>query len=99
MPQQIVTTIEIQRPIDVVYTFVTTPANWPKWHPSSREVRGATDHSLEVGEQVSEDFDVAGRRGTALWTVTDREAPYRWVIEGGAPDGSRATIAYSFTSG
>jgi hypothetical protein len=37
-------------------------------------VSGAIDHSLKVGEQVTEDFRVAGRRGRARWTVIERAA-------------------------
>jgi uncharacterized protein YndB with AHSA1/START domain len=76
---------------EVVFAYVTTPANWPKWHPSSLGVEGAVDHPLEVGEQVTEDFRVAGRRGRAVWTVLERDAPHRWVI-GGEVSGRRAGV-------
>ena len=91
------TTIQIGRPVERVFEFVTTPGNWPKWHPSSLGVSGAVDHSLEVGEQVTEDFRVAGRLGRAVWTVREREAPKRWVIDGEAENGNRATITYTLT--
>ncbi|HTQ74844.1 MAG TPA: SRPBCC family protein [Burkholderiales bacterium] len=74
--------IIIARSPQQVFDYVTTPANWPRWHPSSLAVRGATDHPLAVGESVVEDFIVAGNRGTVTWTVTAREAPVRWSIEG-----------------
>ncbi len=48
---RIVDSISLASPVDEVYAFVTTPATWPKWHPSSLGVSDATDHSLEVGEQ------------------------------------------------
>ena len=57
--------VEIARDPDVVFAYVTTPANWPTWHPSSLAVSGAVDHPLDIGEQVTEDFLVAGRRGRA----------------------------------
>lgn len=79
---RIYTAVTIERPIDMVFEYVTTPANWPKWHPASLAVRGATDHPLEVGEQVTEDFQTAGRRGTVVWTVVARQAPRSWVIAG-----------------
>jgi len=41
--------IVIARPPQQVYDYVTTPANWPRWHPSSLAVRGATDHPLVLG--------------------------------------------------
>lgn len=89
--------IRIARAAQDVFAFVTTPGNWPRWHPSSLAVSGATDHPLQVGEQVSEDFRVAGRRGRAVWTVTERNPPLRWKIEGGGQEGGQAWIAYTLT--
>jgi hypothetical protein len=75
---------------------VTTPGNWSLWHPSSLGVSGAVDHSLEVGEQVTEDFRVAGHTGRAVWTARERQAPTHWVIEATSERG-RATITYRLT--
>lgn len=79
---RIYTTIEIARPVGVVFEYVTTPANWPAWHPSSLGVSQGADHSLVVGEEVTEVFRVAGQRGQVIWRVIGRDAPSRWVIEG-----------------
>ena len=79
---RIYTTAHISVPVEQVYTYVTTPGNWPRWHPSSLTVSGASDHSLQVGEQCVEEFSVAGRHGKATWTVTERVFPRRWVIDG-----------------
>lgn len=79
-----------------LFDFVTTPGNWPQWHPSSLGVRGATDHPLAVGEEVTESFHVAGRQGEVVWTVVTCEAPKRWVIDGqivGRANGG--TVAYA----
>src|SRR5438128_2594457 len=92
-----VTAVEIGRPIERVFDFVTTPANWPRWHPASLRVLGPADHPLLVGEQVTEEFRVAGQAGSAVWTVRERQAPLRWVIEGASENGSRATITYTLT--
>src|SRR5437868_13299825 len=67
---RIVHAVEIHRPPAEVFAYVSTPGNWPKWHPSSLAVRGAVDHPLAVGEQVTETFLVAGRRGEVVWTVS-----------------------------
>lgn len=83
---------EIQQPVEHVFEYVTTPGNWPRWHPSSLSVSGATNHSLCIGEQVTEEFLVAGRLGRAVWTVMEREEPHRWVIDGriaGSKNGGR----------
>jgi uncharacterized protein YndB with AHSA1/START domain len=90
--------IIIDRPVETVFDYVTTPGNWPHWHPSSLSVAGSTGHSLEVGEQVTEDFRVAGRQGQVVWTVTQREAPRRWIIEGQIVGrGAGGTVAYTLT--
>jgi uncharacterized protein YndB with AHSA1/START domain len=95
---RIYTTTTIARPIEQVFAYVSTPAYWPDWHPSSLGVSGATDHSLAVGEQVTEEFRVAGRTGRARWTVRERTPPVRWVIEGVIEGrGSGGTVAYMLT--
>jgi uncharacterized protein YndB with AHSA1/START domain len=92
---QIYTTIQIQTPIQRVFDYLTTPGNWPVWHPSS--LGGATDHSLEPGEEVTEEVLVAGRRGRVVWTVRERVAPRRWVIDGRVEGGGGGTITYTAT--
>ena len=94
---QVVTRATIARSPEEVFTYVTTPGHWPEWHPSSLGVTGATDHSLAVGEDVTESFLVAGRRGTAHWTVREREEPRRWVIFGQVEGGGTGTITYTLT--
>lgn len=94
---RITNTVVIARPPDAVFTYVTTPGNWPKWHPASKAVSGATNHSLAVGEKVTEDFVVAGRAGRVVWTAVRRDPPREWIIEGDV-DGRRAgVITYSLT--
>ncbi|HEV8191605.1 MAG TPA: SRPBCC family protein [Ktedonobacterales bacterium] len=95
---RIYTTATIACPIDDLYAYVTTPAYWPDWHPSSLGVSEGATHSLTVGERVTERFLVAGRRGTVVWTVTEREAPRRWVIAG-AIEGTNGggTIIYTLS--
>jgi hypothetical protein len=47
-----------------------------------------------VGEEVTEEFKVAGRSGSVVWKVTTREEPRLWVIEGtivGRSSGGRIT--------
>ena len=71
----------IRRSPDQVFDYVTTPANWPRWHPSSMRVTGDAGHSQDVGERCTEEFVVAGRHGTCLWTVRERIPDERWVID------------------
>src|SRR5947207_13500064 len=92
---RIVTTTHIRRPPQQVFEFVTTPANWPLWHPSSVKVSGAVDHPLQPGEPVTEEYVVAGHPGTAVWTVRECSAPHHWLLDGVATNGNRGTITYT----
>jgi uncharacterized protein YndB with AHSA1/START domain len=94
---RICNSIQIHQPIEQVFDFITTPSNWPQWHPASVSVSGNADHSLLQGEEVTEDISVAGRRGQVTWLVRERSAPRRWVIDGAGKDGGRATITYTLT--
>lgn len=58
---------------------------------------GATDHSLALGEQVIEEFRVAGRRGRVVWTVRDRQPPRHWLIEDRVEGSGGGTVAYTLT--
>ena len=94
---RIYTSIIIHKPVEQVFDFVTTANSWPQWHPSSLSVRGASDHSGVSGDQVTEEFLVAGRRGQAVWTVRERAYPQRWVIDGRVSKAGGGTITYTLT--
>ena len=94
---RIVVAISIHRPIGVVFDYITTPANWPAWHPASRAVSGSVDHSLLIGEQVTEEFVAGGRHGSCVWQVTRREVPYLWTITTSTPK-VQAEITYQLSA-
>lgn len=94
----IVTEAVIRRPLAEVFDYVTTPAHWLVWHPSSLGLSGATDHSLQVGEEVTEAFRVAGRKGSVTWKVVERQPPTRWVISGSVAAGGKGTIGYTLSA-
>ncbi len=48
----IYTAIHIAKPPDELYDFVTTPSNWPQWHPSSLQVTGASTTFLHAQRQM-----------------------------------------------
>jgi uncharacterized protein YndB with AHSA1/START domain len=93
----IVNTVTLRAPPQAVYAFVTTPANWPKWHPASLAVQGATDHSLAVGEKVAEEFRLAGRHGIVHWTVVEAKPPFEWRIEGEMNRRPSGEVRYTLT--
>ena len=90
----VVSTVRIHRDIADVFDFFTTPANWPRWHPASISVAGATDHSLALGEEVSEEIRAGGGKVHAVWRVTARDAPQLWRFEGSPAGDARVTITY-----
>ncbi|GJH33100.1 SRPBCC family protein [Paraburkholderia hospita] len=94
---RIVTVMPIERDNTAVFDYVTTPAHWPAWHPSSLSVSGATDHSLGIGEQTTEEFRVAGRRGEVVWTVVERRRPEKWTIDGTIAGRPAGTVSYALT--
>jgi len=94
---RIVNEVVIDRPIAAVFDYVSTPAHWLVWHPSSLGLHGATDHSLQLGEEVTEEFRVAGRKGSVAWHVIEREPPTRWAISGKVAGGGEGTITYSLS--
>ncbi len=90
---KIVLSTIIDRPIGDVFDYVTEPDNWPKWHPASRSVSGAVDHPLTLGEEVREEFIVAGRPGSCTWVVTRHVFPRLWSIATQTPQ-VRVEITY-----
>ncbi len=89
--------VVIARPPAAVFDYVSTPANWPAWHPSSLGVAGATDHTLQPGERVTETFVVAGHSGVVVWTVTKSEPPRTWRVEGEIEGRKAGTVTYTLT--
>src|SRR5689334_16292813 len=64
---RIVSSADIAAPPERVFAYVTTPANWPRWHPQSRAVYGVVDRTPQPGEKTIENFEIAGRKGRATW--------------------------------
>ena len=91
---RIVSTVSIRRPPGEVFDYVSTPANWKQWHPSTVGVSGDAAHPQTVGERCVEEFVVAGRRGETEWTVTRCERPSVWRIETRPKAGGAGSVMY-----
>jgi len=90
--------VDIAAPPPQVFAYVATPANWPRWHPASRAVRGITDHTPPVGESVVETYEIGGRRDDATWTTVELDAPRRWRFSARSEKrGGGAEISYTLT--
>jgi uncharacterized protein YndB with AHSA1/START domain len=90
--------VDIAAPMPQVFAYVATPANWPRWHPASRAVRGVVDRTPAVGESVIETYEIGGRRNDATWTTLELDAPRRWRFSARSEQmGGSAEIAYTLT--
>lgn len=91
----ILTSAHLATRIEDAFDYVTTAGNWPLWHPSSIAVRGVISVPAGLGDEIVEDFRVAGRTGTAVWTVVSCEPPHRWAIDGTIVGrGTGGTVTY-----
>lgn len=93
----------ITKPIEEVYQFATTPANWVYWHPATIWVEGDDlEHSSQPEEKILEGVKIGLFRGEILWTVKENQPLKKWIFEGitNLPFNkkTRPTITYYFTS-
>ena len=86
--------VRLARPPADVFALVTNPSRWHEWHPNTRDVDAAADHSLGVGEAVIERIRVGPLRGAVTWQVTAAEPARRWVLLGDAGHGFQAELEY-----
>ena len=91
------TEVDIARTPRDIYEYVSTPATWPRWHPSSLAVTGDAAHSLALGESVVEEFNVAGRHGFATWRVVACETGRLWRIEGEIDGHLAGVVTYTLS--
>lgn len=94
-----------RHPAEVIYDFVTNPANWTKTYPGSARIGTLPDLPLQVGDTWEE----AGPDGDRIftWQLTIAMRPRMWVFNsvgrlGHDADGAgglagRMTIEYRFT--
>ncbi|MBL8324691.1 MAG: SRPBCC family protein [Rubrivivax sp.] len=87
--------VRLARPPADVYALVTNPSRWHEWHPNTRDVDAAADHSLGVGEAVIERIRVGPFRGAVTWKVTAAESGQRWVLYGDAGRGFESELEYT----
>ncbi|MEW6553569.1 MAG: SRPBCC family protein [Actinomycetota bacterium] len=85
----------IGRSIEEVFDFITTAANWVKWHPATVSVSGDVDHPALEGETIVEVVRFGMARDRFAWKVEEREAPHRWVIRAKSErHGQKVKITY-----
>jgi len=72
--------VEIHGTPEAVLAYAGTPAHWPDWHPSSRDVQvGPGTQGPAVC--FEEDIHAGGRPGHLLWQVTAYQPGVHWQAE------------------
>lgn len=95
---RLVNRVHIQRPCADVYRYVSTPAHWPEWHPSSLRLESGAERPLPAGARFEEEILAAGRKGHLSWVVREARPGRRWVAGAVAADGSLSlTLTYELS--
>jgi uncharacterized protein YndB with AHSA1/START domain len=90
--------IYIARPPADVFRYVSTPARWPEWHPSSLRLEPGAERPLPAGARFAEDIRAGGREAHLSWVVRESRPGRRWVAGAVAADGSLSlTLTYELS--
>lgn len=76
------TTIEIARPQDEVFAYVTDPTHFPDWQADVVKVETQEGYRPAVGARFTTTRRVGGAERTMTQEVTELSQPRRWVVEG-----------------
>jgi uncharacterized protein YndB with AHSA1/START domain len=76
-------TVEIGRPPEEVFAFVTDPAGYPRWQPSLVRVEPHAPGPLRLGSEATEVRRFLGRELETTWTCVEHEPCRRSAIESG----------------
>jgi hypothetical protein len=84
----------------MVFNYVTTPAWWPIYHPTSKKVEPFVTHSLRVRESTVETciLDSIGLLKFVIhWTGAENDGRTRFKMEGSADElgGAEGVITYN----
>lgn len=74
-------TIYFKRPPKEVFGYVTTAANWVKWHPVTQKVWGDIQKPSRKGDEVVELVKTGGLEGFVVWKITQCKPPSSWKME------------------
>jgi len=74
-------TVEIHRPREDVFAFITYPANYPRWQPSLVAISPSSPGPLRVGTEATELRRFFGREVETTWTCVEHDPVSRSAIE------------------
>ncbi|MDP8932045.1 MAG: SRPBCC family protein [Actinomycetota bacterium] len=72
---QVENTVTIERPIEEVFEYVSTPENDPTWVSASIRTQRTSPGPMRVGMTTEEDVKFLGRTSRDTWEVTEYEPP------------------------
>jgi uncharacterized protein YndB with AHSA1/START domain len=70
----------IDRPVDRVFEYVSTPENDPTWVPASLRHEKLSPGPMRVGSITEEDVGFLGRRMRYAWEITRYEPPTAFAL-------------------
>jgi uncharacterized protein YndB with AHSA1/START domain len=73
--------VEIQRPPEEVFAFVTDPAGYRRWQPSLVRIEPHTPGPLRLGSEATEVRRFLGRELETTWTCVEHRPCRRSAIE------------------
>jgi hypothetical protein len=74
------TTIDIDRPAEVVFGYLTDPARFAEWQSDVLEVRVDADRPTGVGATFTTTRRIGRAELTMAQRVTLYDPPYRWAV-------------------
>jgi len=91
--------IIINRPVEVVFNYLTTPANWLEHLPTSFEIKPEINRPLVKGEKLSEFVKIKGLSGWVNWDCIENDGRTLFTVQGSSENfgGSRTSISYTFS--
>jgi uncharacterized protein YndB with AHSA1/START domain len=78
----IVSTIEVARPPDEVFRYVTDPSQFAEWQDDVVSVRIAGDRPLSVGSRFTTTRRIGGVERTMTQEITQVSSPMSWAVHG-----------------
>jgi len=78
----IVSRVEITRPPDEVFTYVTDPSRFPEWQHDVVSVRIEGDGRPGVGSRFTTTRRIGGVERTMTQEITEVSPPRSWVVHG-----------------
>lgn len=85
--------VEIDAPVEKVWTLVDRLEEWPQWMPSIKKLEKVSEEPLAVGSQISVTATVSRLTVNLLMTVTEF-TPQRSVVMRGKALGTNLTRFY-----